>query len=159
MSSLFGSTHTDRVRWAIFAARQFARASGSPEIRANHLLAGLIAEDQGQLQQLPGVPEEMRGRIVASSHRRFLPAETAMSLMRKIEAARGEALELPFETSVPMGAAVKRVSTEAARLAHAGRWRWLLGPQVDTKHYWRALLESELPEGAELRSCFPALRL
>jgi len=156
MSSPFGLTHTVRVRWAIFAARQFARASGSPEIRANHLLAGLIAEDQGQLQQLPGLPEEMRRRIVASSHGRFLPAETATSLMRKIEAARGEVPELPFEVSVPMGAAVKGVSAEAARLAHVRKWSWLPGPQVDTKHYWRALLESELPEGAELRSCFPA---
>ena len=76
--------------------------------------------------------------------------------MRQIEAGRGEAPALPFETPVPMGAAVESVSTEAARLAHARRWSWFLGPQVDTKHYWRALLESGLPEGAALRSHFPA---
>lgn len=139
----------------MFAACQFARAWGSSEIRANHLLSGLIAEDQEQLQQLPGLPEEVRRRIVTAPHSRVLSAETAAALMGPIEAGCGEASALPFEAPVPMDAAVTIIHAKAARLAHCWKWSWLLGPQVDTKHYWRALLESGLPEGAALLSRFP----
>lgn len=63
--------YTEQARRAIFFARYEASSSGSPYIEPEHLLLGLLREDQMLRNRLPsGGIEQIRKRIEESSPRR-----------------------------------------------------------------------------------------
>ncbi|NXY98174.1 ATP-dependent Clp protease ATP-binding subunit [Streptomyces sp. BR123] len=116
---------TPRARNVVVSAQNEARAAGNTEIRTEHLVLGLLAEEQGlavlALRSQDVTPDAVRAAATAALP---APAEGAVPDLVPFDASAKKALELTFR--------------EALRLGH---------DYVGTEHILLALLELEHGEG------------
>jgi len=114
------SRYTARARHAVMVAQDEARAAGSPEIRPEHLVLGLLADPNGLAAQAivaEGVPlADVRRAITAG----LPPAADSVPDLVPFDAGAKKVLELTFR--------------EALRLSHN---------YVGTEHILLAVLEYE----------------
>ncbi|MFF1558827.1 Clp protease N-terminal domain-containing protein [Streptomyces sp. NPDC058279] len=117
---------TPRARGVVVASQNEARATGSTEIRTEHLVLGLLAE-----------PEGLAGLVLHAHHVTDDAVRTAVAAVLP-EAVAPE--ELPALTPFDAGAkkALELTFREALRMGH---------PYVGTEHILLALLEHENGQG------------
>ncbi|MCX4528481.1 MULTISPECIES: Clp protease N-terminal domain-containing protein [unclassified Streptomyces] len=115
---------TPRARNVVVTAQNEARAAGNPEIRTEHLVLGLLAEDEGLA-------------ALALSAQRIAPQDIRAAATAALPPASGEVPDLvPFDASAKK--ALELTFREALRLGHN---------YVGTEHILLALLELENGEG------------
>lgn len=117
---------TPRARGVVVASQNEARATGSTEIRTEHLVLGLLAEPEGLAGLVMNghhvTDEAVRAAVTAVLPERVAPEE--LPALIPFDAGAKKALELTFR--------------EALRLGH---------PYVGTEHILLALLELENGQG------------
>jgi ATP-dependent Clp protease ATP-binding subunit ClpC len=111
--------YTQEARLAVFFARREAGSAGAASIAGEHLLLGLLREDPGIENALPGV-------------------DAARRIRQRIEAHSPGGAKLPDSVDMPVGSDCKRVFEAAAKEA-----KRLREPLVGTGHLLLALLHQE----------------
>jgi hypothetical protein len=118
--------YTERARRVIFFARYEASQYGSPEVNCQHLLLGLLREDQGLMY-------------------RAVPNLQPESARKKIEAWTPRADPIPTNVDLPLSSdartTLKYAAEESERLAHR---------HIGTEHLLLALLDEQKSLAAEL---------
>ena len=108
--------YSERARMVVFVARLVAGKNGSPNIDVEHVVEGLVREDQGELASLLGVPpEQLMVPAAHGFHRHFFASETASKILLKLEKqTTGEAI--PSSAGIPISLQVGEVFREAKEL-------------------------------------------
>ena len=107
--------YSKEARRVIFCARVEAGSLGGPYIEVDHLLAGIVLQDQNDVSSVmsrmgTNVPPTMGlGQF-------FLAPEVAAALLAKVEEQK-QSSALPLEQDMPLTEDCKNVLQEAQRLA------------------------------------------
>lgn len=119
--------YTEKARRVVFFARLEATQFGSPSIESEHLLLGILREDEALIN-------------------RFLQSDASVESIRdRIEALSGKRKPLPSDQDLPLSTEAKRVLTYSAEEA-----RELASEQVSTEHIFLGLLRAKSGLAANL---------
>lgn len=110
---------SQRTRAALFLARTEATERGAPALATEHLLLGLLLEDQGAFQRVLG---DMRPIGTTTPHHptagnSFLPPELANTLVSLVYARCGRSRSASPGSDIPVSDGVERAFVEARSLA------------------------------------------
>jgi ATP-dependent Clp protease ATP-binding subunit ClpC len=119
--------YTEKARRVVFFARQEASQFGSSAIESEHLLLGILREDEALIN-------------------RFLRSDASVvSIRARIEALSGKRKPLPPNQDLPLAAEAKRVLTYAAEEA-----KELASDTISTEHVFLGLLRVKSGMAASL---------
>ena len=107
--------YSDRARRIIFVTRAIAGRRGAAALEPEHLIEGLVVEDQGKIAEALGVPREhmMQG---LNPSRSFLPPETAAEILRRLQLTATKSDAIPDSIDMPMSSALGRTLKSAMAL-------------------------------------------
>jgi len=107
--------YSDRARRIIFVTRAIAGRRGAAALEPEHLIEGLVVEDQGKIAEALGVPREhmMQG---LNPSRSFLSPETAAEILRRLQLAATKSDAIPDSIDMPMSSALGRTLKSAMAL-------------------------------------------
>jgi ATP-dependent Clp protease ATP-binding subunit ClpC len=114
--------YTQEARRAVFFARKEAGTMGARSIAGEHLLLGLLREDLGIENALPG-------------------PDAALRIRERIEAHYAGGEKLPDSVDMPLGVDCQKVFKEAEKLNR---------PLIGTGHLLQALLHQQKCRAAEI---------
>jgi ATP-dependent Clp protease ATP-binding subunit ClpC len=114
--------YSQEARRAVFFARKEAGTMGAPSIAGEHLLLGLLHEDLGIENALPG-------------------PDAAMRIRERIEAHYAGGKKLSDSVDMPLGVDCQQVFKEAGKLNH---------PLIGTEHLLLALLHQQKCRAAQI---------
>jgi ATP-dependent Clp protease ATP-binding subunit ClpA len=108
--------YSDRAKSIIFLTRSIAGRRGAAALEPEHLIEGLVFEDQGNMAEALGVPREHLMAGSPNPSRSFLSPETAAEILSRLELASQKSAPIPQSMDMPISRSLDRTLKSAMAL-------------------------------------------
>jgi ATP-dependent Clp protease ATP-binding subunit ClpC len=147
-------TYSERAKMVIFFARFKAGKDGASSIGVDHILEGVVAEDQGKEGMCRFLGADPTNTSLTTDDKKrppipFFSPDVASQLLHRLDQVSSHSQPISNSTDMQISAEASRALTAALGIAHE-----LHSARVEPLHLLAAALEQEMSDAVQVFSDF-----